>query len=121
MMRRSQRYRPIRFVWGFALLMWRLAVLAVEALLWCIFGARQLSTWAHDARRGYRSLSGGFHCPAGHPIATDDVALRCDACGFTYRGSIWRCPNPECRLPSSFVDCPTCGRSVRNPYRLGSP
>lgn len=63
----------------------------------------------------------GVRCPRGHVIELTGGPFACGLCGFVYEGHILRCENPECGAPTSYVDCPTCGLSTRNPYRWGNP
>lgn len=101
-------------------------LLAVGVLLVTLTRALWRSTVViRDARQGLRTLEDGhLRCPRGHFIATsgDGEVYACEACGWTYEnGSIFRCSNPECGATTSYVSCPTCGLSVRNPYRWGRP
>lgn len=76
-----------------------------------------------DLRRSRKALRGGvLHCPTGHEVPTEGDTYECSGCGYVYGGShasIWECGNPECRAITPYISCPTCGLSIRNPYRWG--
>lgn len=72
-----------------------------------------------DFLRGRWVMRGSvLRCPEGHEVPIEGV-YTCTACSYTWRGSVWRCGNVECRAHTPFVDCPDCGLSCRNPYRWG--
>lgn len=105
-------------------------VTAVEGVLWIGHGLRQLVLIGWDATRGLWGFRGSMlRCPDGHafPISGHDLAydFECSACGWRWSakfGTELRCTNVECAAPNApFVACPTCGLSVRNPFRWGRP
>ena len=98
----------------------RLVALAVEAVVWGIAGAARLLGLAHDLPRLAAGRPGGvLRCPLSHEIPVEGVN-ECSACGYRYIGSVFCCPNPECPAPvATYTNCPTCGLSVRSPYRWG--
>jgi len=99
----------------------KLLLLAFEAVFWIFYFLRQLFFKGYDATKAARSVQGGsLRCPRGHEVPTEGVA-ECTECGYTWEGSLWRCPNPECGAVTPFLDCPSCGLSVRSPYRIGRP
>ena len=59
-----------------------------------------------------RELAPAVHCVRGHVAPTYGL-VRCNACGFTGEGSLWRCSNCDARY--GHTPCPTCGLSIRNP------
>lgn len=74
-----------------------------------------------DALRAIWSVrGGGLTCPAGHRIKTFGD-FECSTCSWSWRGAIYRCPNPLCKAPTERINCQRCGRSVRSPARLGRP
>lgn len=99
------------------------ALAAIWSVLFGLLGRTWTATlFAIDLVRARRSLRGGtLHCPRGHAIETEGGVYRCARCNFCYRGSIWVCGSVECGATTPYVDCPDCGLSVRNPYRLGRP
>ena len=100
----------------------KLLVAVAESVFWIIRGGSTFFHFAADTLHARASLTDGeLRCPREHVIAMDSEMCECASCGFTYEGSIWVCANPECGLIAPYVDCPTCGLSVRNPYRLGRP
>ena len=114
--------------WFFSLADLAVALLdvAMQALFWLWHGLAQAVVIIHDAVLARRTMKGGrLHCPRGHEIPLDltddpDLVLTCEACGFSYAGSALHCSNPECLAPiTPYLNCPTCGLSVRNPYRWG--
>ncbi len=96
---------------------------AAEAFVWLIAGVRAaLSMFLQSAGIVLRLRGRVLRCPRGHviPIHSENYDIEC-ACGFVYRGSLLRCPNPECPAPTTpYVDC-ECGLSVPNPLRLRIP
>lgn len=95
----------------------------VEVGLWTLYSVGRMLAIGSDAARVPLRLPGGvLRCPAGHAIPTEgaDQTYQCAGCGFVYRGgSVWVCANPECGATTPYTNCPTCGLSVRNPYRWG--
>lgn len=110
-------------VWSVATGIFTVLVAALRLAFGTLRILRGGSLLAFDFARSRRSLkSGVLHCPRGHAIETEGGVYQCAKCGFTYRGSILLCANPECMSPvTQYVDCPDCGISVRNPYRWGRP
>lgn len=99
-----------------------LLVLVVEGLFWLMHGVVVGVRFAMDFGTARASVKGGtLVCPSGHAIPTEGETYECMACKFTYEGSIFICGNPECQAVTPYVNCPTCGLSVRSPYRLGRP
>jgi len=102
-----------------------LVVGVFEGVFWVFHALGQGLIISHDAIKARSTLHQGvLHCPRGHPIPTEgeDQVFECQSCGYTYSGSVWQCQNPECGASiTPYTDCPTCGLSVRNPYRLGRP
>jgi hypothetical protein len=110
-----------------------LPFIAVRLVVQIVLAMIELGFWAlhvlgrfviaslDAARNRHVLVTGRVFCPRGHEIPTDGGVYRCTACDFTYEGSIWQCANPECRASTPYVDCPTCGLSVRSPYRWGRP
>ena len=77
---------------------------------------------AYDVAKSRRAMRGGYlHCPRGHVVELEGGVYECSRCGFRYSGSVLLCGNPECGATTSYVDCPDCHLSVRNPYRVGRP
>lgn len=111
----------IKFIWWIIKLTVKAMLLVSEAMFWLLAGLRWVTLVGIDLVRARRSMKGGvLYCPDGHEIPTDNIICECTACGFTYKGSLLKCPNPECTAPvTPFIDCPECGLSVRNPYRWG--
>lgn len=105
--------------------LFNLLVALFEGVLWIGFFLCQLLVKTSDLVRGLRSFKDGvLICPRGHEVPTEGGTYACQSCGYAYGGdgiSIWQCPNPECRAVTPYVYCPTCGLSVRNPYRWGRP
>lgn len=83
-------------------------------------GIKVLSLVLVDLGRASRQAR-GVRCPQGHRVETSGGTYECASCGWTFgQGkSIWRCANPECRAITTAISCPTCGLSVRNPFRWG--
>lgn len=112
--------RVLRRTFAFSLAVVEAALRVAVAVPLAAFSAlRLLGSFAESRKR----LRGGvLRCPVGHEVETEGQTYRCDACGFVYGGgdaSIWLCGNPACGAVTPWVDCPTCGLSCRNPYRLG--
>lgn len=96
----------------------RLAVLLVAITA----GALGLGRIVVHMLGAMRSLQGGgVRCPRGHVVPLAGERYTCTRCSYTYEGSALQCPNPECRAVTVHLDCPTCGLSIRNPYRWGRP
>ena len=108
-------------VFGLLRFLANVVVGVIEGVLWLFHGTRRTVETATDAVHLARVVFGnGLTCPRGHPVPTFGT-YQCSACGFTFEGSAWRCPNPECMAPvSPRTECPTCSLSVRNPCRVGS-
>lgn len=108
---------------GVLKLTWDLAVTTVEAGFWIAHGTSRTVEIGVDAVRARRSMRGGvLHCLRGHPIDVAEATWECTDCHFLWDGDPWICRNPECEAPQTvFVNCPTCGRSQRSPFRWGSP
>ena len=103
-------------------LAWGILVFFIEVILWTLSLLRAFVFKLFDYSKARRSFSKGeLTCPQGHTIPTEDEIYECTECGFTYTGSIWFCPNPECQATTPYVNCPECRLSVRNPYRWGRP
>lgn len=97
---------------------------ALEAVLWACWSLLQLATWLVHALQGRQRVLPDTEglalvCPQGHEVPTEGGLYQCSRCFYTYEGSMLVCENPECRASTAFIDCPTCGLSVRNPYRWG--
>jgi len=101
----------------------KLVLVGIEAIFWIIHSVLWIVGIGKDVAKASHSLEDGIlHCPRGHEVQLEGQVYECSACGYVYEGSFLRCPNPECQAPvTSFVNCPTCGLSVRNPYRYGAP
>lgn len=85
-------------------------------------GAKDVSIKVDDYLKARQLLGpGGIVCPNGHCFPVEGEVYECLACGWVYTGSIFNCTNPECGATTQYVNCPECGLSVRNPYRLGRP
>lgn len=99
------------------------ALFSVEALFWLGHGVRKTLRLLLDVAIARKSLPGGvLHCPRGHRCETEGGRYQCTRCGFVYAGgSIWLCPNRECRAVTPYIECSTCGVSIPSPYRLGLP
>lgn len=94
------------------------AVLALEAILWIGYGAVYALGFGRDVTRSLRiAFRGRVLCPRGHALPFENATYTCSACGYTYDGSVWVCGNSECRATTAHTECPTCGLSVRNPFR----
>ena len=108
-----------------AMLAVALVLILIEAVFWVLAGIRLLFTVISGLWHARRALGRGEAvCPRGHVFLLAGQVYECSACGYTYEatGSLLLCPNPECNAPvASFVNCPTCGLSVRNPFRWGKP
>ncbi len=111
-------------LWNFAKLLFALVSWMVTGVFWLFHGAKvasQTLTDVQDARRTMRD--GALRCPDGHIILPSGI-FECGACGWRWRDHAWGlvCPNPECPRPlTSYIQCTTCGLSVRNPSRWGRP
>jgi hypothetical protein len=95
---------------------------AGEAVFWVCHGVRRSTAIAGDVAASLATHRGGIlRCPRGHAVPIDGEVYQCQACGFTYAGgSVFLCANPECPSPlTPYTNCPTCGLSVRNPWRYG--
>lgn len=114
-----KRYlRVVVDVLGGLIALFAAAVLAVLRWLWA------LTVAIYDIVLSRRTVEGGLLvCPRGHGFESEAEGLvfECGACKFVYEGSMFRCPNPECGATTPYVNCPTCGLSVRSPYRWGRP
>ncbi len=113
----------LKFALGMVRLAFKVCVLLVEGAFWTRLVARGAKDVLVDATRGLPALTGApLECPEGHLFDPEGAVYRCEACGWTYRGSPWTCPNPECSASTSpYTNCPICGLSVRNPARWGRP
>lgn len=112
----------MRVSWFVLKALMAVALYFIEGLFWLGYCLRRLVQLAGDMLKARQSLIGGvLHCPKGHPIETDAGTYQCVTCGFISHtmGSLWLCQNPECQATTDFVGCPTCGLSVRSPYRYG--
>lgn len=111
-------FRLARFL---VVLAYRLAVGAVEGVLWILLGVKSLVGFGVQVGKSAKAAATGvLRCPDGHAIliGRGDTVHACTACGFRYRGSPLACPNPECEAPiAAYVSCPTCGLSVSSPFR----
>ena len=114
----------MKAVWNLAKLMFAGASWFATGLFWLFHGAKVASHTLHDVQAARHSLRGGvLRCPDGHEILAAGV-FECGACGWRWRDNAWGlvCPNHECPRPlTSYVQCTTCGLSVRNPWRWGRP
>jgi rubredoxin len=109
----------VSFLAGTLKLAWNVLVFPFEALLWLQYGSRHALNATADVVKLGRVATEGLFCPRDHPVPTVGT-YECTACGFVYQGDVWVCPNPECPAPvATYVHCPTCSLSVRNPYRFG--
>lgn len=54
-----------------------------------------------------------IQCPKGHnnPVFGK---YECGNCGGRYDGWVWECP--LCGSPTSYINCCTCGLSIKNPW-----
>lgn len=110
----------MRMIWKLLKLVWSVLVLLVEAVFWLVKITASLVGISWDGVKGIaKLLRGTLRCPRGHEIQTEGQTYECTACSYTYTGSIFRCANPECSATTPYVNCPTCGLSVRSPYRWG--
>lgn len=97
-------------------------VLVLEAGFWIVSIAWSVFVKTADAAGAAGSVKAGvLRCPRGHAIPLSDGTYECSACKFVYEGSILKCGNPECGATTTYINCPECGLSVRNPYRWGRP
>jgi hypothetical protein len=113
----------LKYLWFLVKLLWAAAV-GLATLCWWVWAlARNAFHQTVDIAAASRARRGtSLVCPRAHEFPTEGQGLiQCKACGFTYEGSLLICGNPECRAPSQHVACPTCGLSVRNPWRWGRP
>lgn len=98
------------------------AVFLAENVFGLLRAVRRSVAAGLDALHNLPALTSGvLRCPRGHAVPTDGERYECTVCGFTYEGSVWVCGNPECGAVTPYTDCPTCGLSVRSPYRWGEP
>lgn len=120
----------IRLVWRVLRVAWRLTRLVIgvvlvvlECVFWLIAILYGVIFTGYDVTKAIRSWRQGvLRCPRGHEIPTRGQTYECSACGFVYEGSMLKCGNPECQSPvTSYVNCPECGLSARNPWRWGRP
>lgn len=104
-------------------LMFSVVLVSIEGVFWIIHGLGWAIGIGKDVVKSRRSMEDGvLRCPRGHEIPLDNLICECTNCGYVYEGSLLQCPNPECQAQiTSYVNCPTCGLSVRNPYRFGKP
>lgn len=107
----------------FLRLLFSVVLVVIEGGFWIIHGLLWAIGIGKDVVKSRRSMDDGvLHCPRGHEVPLEGQVYECSACGYVYEGSFLRCPNPECQAQiTSYINCPTCGLSVRNPYRFGKP
>ncbi|MFA5127820.1 MAG: hypothetical protein WC457_02320 [Patescibacteria group bacterium] len=96
-------------------------VTMTEIAFWLLSGLRfvfKLIVGLWGARSAIRG--GVVTCPRGHVFSLVGQVYECTSCGYTYENSsILKCENPECRAPiAPYVNCPVCGLSVLNPFRI---
>lgn len=95
--------------------MWRTTVVILYLSVGWIVGLAIVLLWILDGVLAYlrerRARAAFARCPSGHAVAQYGL-FRC-TCGAVSQSWAWVCP--ICRAESGFVDCPTCGLSVRNP------
>ncbi len=103
-------------------LSFKLALFLLEVVFWCLFLLKQLFLKLFDLGKAARSVKDGIlRCPRGHEIPTFGGKYECSECGWVSDSPIYECRNPECRAITPYINCPTCGLSVRNPFRVGRP
>lgn len=111
-----------KVVWRIASLLVRIAIYIIEGIIWLLYLGWSCIVKTSDAGKAAGSVyDGQLRCPRGHPVPLSGGMYECAECGFVYEGSILQCGNPECSAGTSYVNCPECGLSVRNPYRWGRP
>ena len=112
----------MKMIWHMLVFSVRLSVHAAALFWWCLYIARAGTGVLRELWSNRTVLAGGpLVCPNGHTIETDNQRVRC-SCGWVQDGSLLYCDNPECDAKTaSFVNCPTCGLSVRSPGRVGAP
>lgn len=99
---------------------WPFTVGVIVLVLWIVDIIANSSRLVRDVASGIKRVDGdAVRCKHGHRTQTAGGLYQCQGCNFIYEGSAWLCGNPECRAVTPFVECSTCGVSVRNPYRLG--
>jgi hypothetical protein len=102
-----------------------IAVGVFVAVCWGLFSLMKASAVVSDFARAHPwHLRPEVLCPLGHTIPTNTemsgAFYECQSCHWVAQGSYWGpCGNPECCSTAAFIGCPTCGLSVRNPYRWG--
>lgn len=101
-------------------LFWHVTVGVLVLIFWLVDIAVHSTRLVRDAAAGVRRKDGDIvRCKHGHRTSTAGGVYQCQGCNFVYEGSIWLCENPECEAVTPFIECATCGISVRSPYRLG--
>ncbi len=99
---------------------WPFTVGVLVLAFWVVELAGKSSRIVQGAATGLKSTGRGIvRCKNGHTTVTAGGLYQCQGCGFVYEGSIWLCENPECKAVTPFIDCGTCGISVRSPFRVG--
>lgn len=110
-----------RVLFGVVWLGWRAAIAALEGMFWALALTRDAFSIGRDALKARQTLRAGvLYCPRGHAII-ETGPFQCLACGFVADDAAFVCPNPECGASTVYLNCPTCGRSVRSPFRWGRP
>lgn len=108
-----------KVTWGLTKATWEVGSTAAEATFWAGHVGKNAVVKSVDLYRACRTMTtDALVCPKGHTIPTTGV-FECRACGFVYQGSAFQCQNPECRATTSYLNCPECHLSVRNPFRWG--
>lgn len=62
-------------------------------------------------------VTGGVRCTCGNNVPLSGTFV-CTGCDFTYEGSAFSCPNPDCPAPSASDATCACGLSVQSPFRF---
>lgn len=105
-----------------AALIANILITAVEAIFWVLAGVRFVAKLIAGLWVARSAIADGtVTCPRGHTFSLVGQVYECTACGYTYEhdGSLIRCPSVECRAPiAPYVNCPVCGLSVPNPFRI---
>lgn len=107
-------------VWKLLKLGWWLLVTVGEGLFWLLHGMRFLFRFGRDLHHARKQMKdGSLTCPVGHAVVTEPGPWLCQACGFTYLGSVFVCGNEQCATSASYVSCQICGLSCPSPFILG--
>ena len=109
-------------IWFFVKLLWHLIVLPIELLFWCMYFLKQIFFKVFDLGKAVHSVKDGvLRCPRGHEVPTSGGVYECTECGWVSESPMYACANPECQATTPYINCPTCGLSVRTPLRIGRP